>query len=129
MKAVRPSVVRSSAFAAALAALALTFLNACAVTGYDGDVGVGYDAGYYEPWGYDYGGWGDGYLVGPGRGGWDRGDRGDWDREGRGGWNRGGRGGWDGGGREGRGGGSYRAAPGGQRAPSIPSHARGGGRR
>jgi len=54
-----------------LAVLALTLLHACAVTGVgvDGSVGVGYDAGYYEPWGYDYGGWGGGYRVGPGRGG------------------------------------------------------------
>jgi hypothetical protein len=53
------------------AALVLMLLNACAVTGVgvDGSVGVGYDAGYYEPWGYDYGGWGPGYRVGPGRGG------------------------------------------------------------
>jgi hypothetical protein len=61
---------------AGLAVLALTLLHACAVTGVgvDGSVGVGYDAGYYEPWGYDYGGWGGGYRVGPGRGGERRGD-------------------------------------------------------
>ena len=52
-------------------ALALTQLNGCAVegVGVDGSVGVGYDAGYYEPYGYEYGGWGPGYRVGPGRGG------------------------------------------------------------
>ncbi len=37
--------------------------------GYDGDVAVGYSPGYIEPYGYDYGGWGGGYRVGPGRGG------------------------------------------------------------
>jgi hypothetical protein len=47
----------------------LTVLGACAVTGVDATVGYGYDAGYYEPGGYDYGGWGSGYRVGPGRGG------------------------------------------------------------
>ena len=53
-----------------LAVLALILLNACVATGVgvDGAVGVDYDAGYYEPWGYDYGGWGHGYRVGPGRG-------------------------------------------------------------
>jgi hypothetical protein len=58
-----------------LAVVALTLLHACAVTGVgvDGSVGVGYDAGYYEPWGYDYGGWGGGYRVGPGWGGERRG--------------------------------------------------------
>ena len=43
----------------------------CTVTGgglaYDGTVGVGLD--YYEPSGFDYGGWGPGYAVGPYRGG------------------------------------------------------------
>jgi len=58
-------------WAPVLGALALTLLNGCAVTGVGvgGTVGYGYDAGYYEPWGYDYGGWGYGYRVGPGRGG------------------------------------------------------------
>jgi hypothetical protein len=56
--------------APALALLALA-LGSCAVTGVgvEGTAGYGYDAGYYEPWGYDYGGWGSGYRVGPGRGG------------------------------------------------------------
>ncbi len=40
--------------------------------GYDGDVGVGYGVGFYEPGGYDYGGWGPGYAVGPPRPGFDR---------------------------------------------------------
>lgn len=54
-----------------LSALALTLLHACAVdgVGVDGAVGVGYVGGYYEPYGYDYGGWGGGYRVGPGWGG------------------------------------------------------------
>jgi len=43
-------------------------LAGCVAAGYDdGDVGVGvgYVGGFYEPWGYDYGGWGRGYRVGP----------------------------------------------------------------
>ena len=52
-------------------ALLVLVLGSCAVTGVgvEGTAGYGYDAGYYEPWGYDYGGWGHGYRVGPGRGG------------------------------------------------------------
>ena len=43
----------------------------CVVAGgsYDETVGVSYGVGFYEPWGYDYGGWGPGYRVGPPRGG------------------------------------------------------------
>lgn len=37
-----------------------------------GGLDVGYAGGYYEPWGYDYGGWGGGYRVGPPRGDWGR---------------------------------------------------------
>jgi hypothetical protein len=52
----------------------MTVLSACAVgvsgPGYDGYDGVGYVGGYYEPWGYDYGGWGGRYRVGPPRGGY-----------------------------------------------------------
>jgi hypothetical protein len=44
--------------------------------GYDGGVEVGYGVDYYEPFGYEYGGWGPGYGVGPPRRGFDRG-RGD----------------------------------------------------
>jgi hypothetical protein len=57
-------------------ALLVLVVSSCAVTGVgvEGDVGYGYDAGYYEPWGYDYGGWGQGYRVGPGRGGDRRGE-------------------------------------------------------
>jgi hypothetical protein len=60
-----------------LGGLALILLQACAVegVGVDGSVGVGYAGGYYEPYGYDYGGWGGGYRVGPGRGGDLRGGR------------------------------------------------------
>ncbi len=99
------NAVHASWLAAGLGAAALTVLNACAVTGVDGSVGVGYDAGYYEPWGYDYGGWGPGYRVGPGWGGDRRGDA-----------------------HRGRGGNhphSYRPAPPERRTPSIPSRPRG----
>jgi hypothetical protein len=43
--------------------------------GYDGGATVGYDVGFYEPFGYDYGGWGPGYGVGLPRRGYDRGGR------------------------------------------------------
>jgi hypothetical protein len=33
--------------------------------GYDGGATVGYGVGFYEPFGFDYGGWGRGYGVGP----------------------------------------------------------------
>lgn len=78
--------------------LALLGLSACVVgAGYDGDVGVGV-GGYYEPYGVEYGGWGSGYRVGPGRGGEHR----------------------SGGGNH-----SYRAASPSRSAPSIPSRSRG----
>jgi ABC-type amino acid transport substrate-binding protein len=100
------SAVRCRCLAAGLGAVLLTLLHACAVTGVDvdGSVGVGYDAGYYEPYGYEYGGWGGGYRVGPGRGGDRRGD----DRHGGGGSP-----------------GSYRPAPASRPTPSIPNHPRG----
>jgi len=41
--------------------------------GYDGGAEVGYDVGFYEPFGYEYGGWGPGYGVGPPGRGFDRG--------------------------------------------------------
>jgi hypothetical protein len=53
----------------ALGSLMLAVAYGCVVGGgYDGggDVGV---VGYYEPGGYEYGGWGSGYRVGPARGG------------------------------------------------------------
>jgi hypothetical protein len=70
--------MRWSAVAIVSGAFALLALG-CAVTagggyGYDGGVGVGLD--YYEPLGFDYGGWGPGYGVGPFRGGGHRPDRG-----------------------------------------------------
>ncbi len=89
-----------------LAATTLVLVSACAVEGggYGGDVGVGYVGGVYEPYGYDYGGWGGGYRVGPPRGGPGYG------------------GGWRGGGHPDGG------HPGGGRgAPSIPSGPHGGG--
>jgi len=99
------SAVNRRWLAAGLGGALLTLLNACAVTGVgvDGSVGVGYDAGYYEPYGYEYGGWGGGYRVGPGRGGDRHGD----DRHG-GGSPR-----------------SYRPAPASRPTPSIPNHPRG----
>ena len=54
----------------AVGLFALVALAACVVGGYGGD--VGYVGGVYVPGGYDYGGWGPGYRVGPPRGG-DRG--------------------------------------------------------
>jgi hypothetical protein len=92
-----------------IGALALTLQHACAVDGVavDGSVGVGYVGGYYEPYGYDYGGWGGGYRVGPGWGG----DR---------------RAGHPGGGHSP---GSYRPAPASRPTPSIPRGPRGGSQR
>jgi hypothetical protein len=55
---------------------ALVMLAACVVGGYEGDVGVGYVGGVYEPCCYDYGGWGPAYRVGPPRGGFRGGGRG-----------------------------------------------------
>jgi hypothetical protein len=40
---------------------------------YDGGVDVGYGVDFYDVGGYDYGGWGAGYGVGPPRRGGDRG--------------------------------------------------------
>jgi len=84
----------------ALGLLLLTGLSSCALTwgGYDGDVGLAFGGGYYQPYGYDYGGWGPGYHVGPGRGGPVRGG----------------------------GPGNFRAAS--RQAPSIPNGSRGGSR-
>ena len=86
----------------ALGAVLLVLIAACAVEGggYGGGVDVGYVGGVYEPYGYDYGGWGRGYRVGPPRGG------------------------------PGPGGGGWRGGhPGGvgHGAPSIPSGPHGGG--
>ena len=53
----------------AVGVLVRTSLAGCVVGGYGGGVGVGYVGGVYEPGGYEYGGWGPGYRVGPPRGG------------------------------------------------------------
>jgi hypothetical protein len=99
---------RGAKWAIPLLAAAVLGLGACAVDDgpYYGGDGGGYAGGYYEPYGYEMGGWGEGYHVGPGR----RGDRGG-DR---------------GGAHDGRspGGHAYRAAPAGRGAPSIPSQSR-----
>lgn len=83
---------------AAVAAVLGTAFTGCVVAGgggrYDDTVGVSYGVGFYEPLGYDYGGWGPGYHVGPPRGG-------EHGRE-----------------RSGR---SYRPAPPSHRTPSIPT--------
>jgi hypothetical protein len=76
--------------------------SACAYDpgyGYAGpNIGVGID--YYEPFGFDYGGWGGNYRTGPPRGG----------------------------GRAfGNGNHAYRSAPASHAMPSIPSAPRGGG--
>jgi hypothetical protein len=56
-----------------LGGLTLMLVSACAVEGggygYSDGVDVGYVGGVYEPYGYDYGGWGRGYRVGPPHGG------------------------------------------------------------
>jgi hypothetical protein len=85
-----------------VAACALSVaIDGCVATGGGYDGGVGVSAGFYEPYGYDYGGWGTGYFVGPGYGGGRRGDRG--------------------------GSHPYRPAAAGRSTPSIPSRPRGGG--
>jgi hypothetical protein len=126
------NTVRTRWVTAAVGALAMTLLNACTVTGVgvEGTVGADYDAGYYEPYGYEYGGWGDGYRVGPGRGGdrrgddWHGGDRGGGDR--RGGDQRGGD--QRGGDQRGAHAPAYRPAPASRPTPSIPRGSRGGSR-
>jgi len=94
----------------ALGAALLTGLQGCVVGGggyddgggyYDGGADVSYDADFYEPYGYDYGGWGPGYRVGPFRGGDHRPDRGG-----------------------ARGAPAYRPAAPSRSMPSIPSHSR-----
>ena len=67
---------------------------------YSEGVGVSYGADFYEPYGYEYGGWGAGYRVGPPRGGaWRPGHH---SRPP-----------------------AYRPAPSSRPMPSIPTHARG----
>jgi hypothetical protein len=82
-----------------IGALTLALMAGC--VGVDGSVGVGYAGGYYEPYGYEYGGWGPGYAVGP-------------YRDGHGGYNR------DRGHAP-----AFRPAPGGRSMPSIPGRPRG----
>jgi len=96
-----------------LGATLLTLLYACTVTGVGVEGSVGYDGGYYEPYGYDYGGWGLGYRVGPSRCCEHRDDRRGDRRD-------------DHAGDRGRGGRApaYRPAPAGRAAPSIPGRSR-----
>ncbi len=51
--------------------LLLVVAQACVAPGgvYDEGASVSYGVGFYEPYGYEYGGWGPGYRVGPPRGG------------------------------------------------------------
>jgi hypothetical protein len=87
-----------------LAALATSLaLGGCvAGAGYDdGAVGVSYSADFYEPFGYDYGGWGPGYRVGPPNRGYSRPEP-----------------------RAGRAPQAYRSAPASRPMPSIPNRSR-----
>jgi len=61
-----------------VAVASVGLLGGCVVAGagYDTDVGVGYVGGFYEPYPYDWGGWGPNYHVGPPRGGERSGERG-----------------------------------------------------
>ena len=80
------------------AALLVLGTSGCAVDGdygWNPNVTVGVGVDYYEPFGYDYGGWSPGYQVGPPRLGIPRGGRGP-DR-------------------------AYRPPPPGRQMPSIPS--------
>lgn len=107
------SFLRRSAVALALGGLTV-LPSACVAPGpvsgpaYDNSVGVGVD--YYEPYGYDYGAWGSGYLVGPYR------DHGHHGNPGRGNPGRGNPGPH-----------SYRSAPASHAMPSMPSASRSGG--
>jgi hypothetical protein len=77
-------------------------------SGYAYDNGAGSGVDYYEPYGFDYGGWDSGYQVGPYRDHGRFGDRGRGNPTGH----------------------SYRSAPASRPMPSLPSGARsGGGRR
>lgn len=99
--------LRRRLMASGFGATAVLMLYACAVTGVGVEGSVGYDAGYYAPYGYDYGDWGVGYAVGPSRCCDHRDDhRGHPDRGG-------------GGHRP-----AYRPAPAGRAAPSIPGRQR-----
>lgn len=100
------NTLRHRIFAGAVAAMTLTGLYSCAVTGVGVEGDYGYAGDYYEPYGYEYGGWGGGYRVGPGRGFDHRGDHGPGGRAP-----------------------AYRPAPAGRSAPSMPHGSRGGGGR
>jgi len=65
--AMRRWAMNCSGWAIGFAGALTLATTSCAVdgAGVDGSVGVGYVGGYYEPYGYDYGGWGPGYAVGP----------------------------------------------------------------
>jgi hypothetical protein len=109
--------LRSRLMASGFAAVAALMLCACAVTGVGVEGSVGYDGGYYAPYGYDYGGWGVGYRAGPPRCCDHRDDHHDEHHDehhdrpvGR-----------AGGGRAP----AYRPAPAGRSAPSIPGRSRG----
>jgi hypothetical protein len=101
--------------AAALAGFLMVAPTGCAVdgAGYGYDGGYAYGADYYGPVGDDYGAWGDGYYVGPYRGGGYY----------RGGDHGGDHGGWGGGH---PGGHAFRGAPASRGIPSIPSGGHGG---
>jgi hypothetical protein len=88
----------------ALAGLGLVVVASLfACVGSVGYGGGGYGPGYVEPAGYDYGGWGGAYFVGPGRGG---------ERRAAPSPSRG-----------------YRPAPASRSVPSIPNRSGGAGRR
>jgi hypothetical protein len=95
----------------AIGAAFLTLLYGCVVAGagYEDGAEVSYGADFYEPYGYDYGGWGPGYRVGPFRGGDHHPDRGGDHHPDRGG---------------ARGAPAYRPAAPSRSMPSIPSHSR-----
>src|SRR3984957_20564994 len=109
-------IPRGRLMASGLGAMASLLLFACEVTGVGVEGSVGYDGGYYEPYGYDYGGWGGTYLEGPGRCCEHRDDHGHDGHDARGS-------------HDARGGGghapAYRPAPAGRSAPSIPGRSRG----
>lgn len=96
--------------AGAAAMILAAGLSSCAVTGVGVEGDVGYSGGYYEPYGYDYGGWGGTYFVGPGRRGFDHRDdhRDDHHFDHHGGHPP-----------------AYRPAPPGHSAPSLPHRSRG----
>lgn len=98
-----PRAARSAALIAMLTVVIV--MAGCVVDGggaYGPGVSIGLGLDYYEPFGFDYGGWGGGYNVGPPRGGGPRRA----DAHGRG----------------------FRNAPPGRAMPSIPSAPRGRGR-